>query len=268
MRVLGGRARTSSGRRCGGHVLRRTRRAGAWLLVTMLGLAGCSAVGDAGGDTEVSGPTVTASPPDGSVVAGVSRMDWETVLSEPPASRPGVIEVFTGVGDARIDMEQPLPIVVVQAHHTGSADFVVRAIRDDGAVADAVDVVGAYTGEVLTYEGNKTTVGFEVRADGSWALLALSLVTAPDGEDLARQYEGAGDAVVGFPMDFDDPTPVVAFTRVSIRHDGEADFVVRPMFGGVLVDEAGRYDDTVRLPAHGLFGLEITADGPWTVTFE
>lgn len=226
-------------------------RGAAWLLATVLGLAACS--------SDVV---------ERSVVADASGLDWELILSHPPESDPGVAEVFTGTGDDDVDLDQPLPIMVVQAHHTGSGDFMVRAIRDDGTTADAIDVTGRYTGELLAYEGVKETVGFEVRADGPWALLAKSLVTAPDGQELARQYEGAGDAVVAFPMDFDDPTPVTAFARANLRHDGEADFVVRQMFGDVVVDEVGRYNDSVRLPATGLFGLEITADGPWTVTFE
>ncbi len=226
-------------------------RGAAWLLATTLGLGGCSA-------------DVVEEP----VVADASGLDWELILSDPPESDPGVAEVFTGDGDGDIDLDEPLPITVVQAHHTGDGDFVVRVIRDDGTSADVIDVSGPYTGELLAYEGVTETVGFAVRADGPWVLLAKSLVTAPDGQDLARQYEGTGDAVVAFPMDFDDPTPVTAFATASLRHDGEADFVVRQMFGDVVVDEVGPYNDSVPLPAHGLFGLEITADGPWTVTFE
>lgn len=239
-----------------------------WLLVMLLGLAGCTP--DAPPDEPAASlePGSSTGVVPGPVVADASSNDWGLILSEPPDSRPGVVEVFTGSGDDRLSLDRPLAIVVVQAHHTGSAGFVVRAIRDDGTVAGTIDVVGPYTGELLSYEGGRDTVGFEVRADGPWALLAQSLVTAPDGEDLARRYEGAGDAVVGFPMDFEAPTPVVTFSRARIRHDGEADFVVRQMFGGVLVDQLGHYDDTVGLPEDGLFGLEITADGPWTVTFE
>lgn len=175
-------------------------------LAVLLGLAGCTP------DARPDEPAASLEPGSatgvvpGPVVADASSNDWGLILSEPPDSRPGVVEVFTGSGDDRLSLDRPLPIVVVQAHHTGDAGFVVQAIRDDGTVAGTIDVVGPYTGELLSYEGGRDTVGFEVRADGPWALLAQSLVTAPDGEDLARRYEGAGDAVVGFPMDFEAPT--------------------------------------------------------------
>lgn len=229
-------------------------RGAAWLLAAAVGLVGCSG----------SGPDLAEGP----VIADASDVAWGLLLSEPPESQPGFVEVFTGTGDERVDLEQPLPVVVVQAHHRGTAGFEIQAIRDDDSTEGAVDAVGAYTGEFLTYQGAQETVGFDVRADGQWALLAWSLVTAPDGDELARQYEGAGDAVIGFPIDFDDPVPVADLSAATITHDGDNAFVVRPMFRDVLINEVGSYDETIQLPAEGLFGLEITADGSWTVTFE
>lgn len=144
----------------------------------------------------------------------------------------------------------------------------MHAVRDDGSTSQEIAVTGEYTGEILTHQGATGTVGFQVRADGPWALVSQSLVTVPDSEEPARRYEGTGDAVVGFPITFDDPSPVVAFSEVRVTHEGEANFVVREMFRDLLVEAVGSYDDTVPLPDDGLFGLEITADGSWTVTFQ
>lgn len=293
---------------CGdeGHTMHRGIRAAACLAAVTLAAAGCTA--DTGSDADATAenaaaedttsdapaddepaeeetteeesespspepepepsPEPTFEVVDGPIVADATKVNWDTMMSDPPDSLPGLIEVFSGTGDDVIDLQEPLGIVLLQAHHTGSSNFIVRAARADGSGDGVINTIGAYTGEALTYTNGTDTVGFDVQADGAWVLVASNLMTAGDGDDVARTYEGTGDAVIGFPVDFEDPMPVTEFSRVTLTHEGGSNFIVRGMLGGGLVNDIGPYDGTVRLPADGLFGLEISADGPWTVEFE
>ena len=58
-------------------------------------------------------------------------------------------------------------------------------------------------------------------------------------------------------------------TRVTLTHDGESNFIVRPLktsgkAGMSVVNEIGTYQGTRLLPS-GTKYLEIDADGAWTV---
>lgn len=206
---------------------------------------------------------------DGPVTADSSGVDWDSMLTEPPGSLPGMIEAFNGRGDDLIDFSAR-GTAVVEAHHRGSSNFIVRAIFDDGSDTGVVNEIGRYTGEVVASSPQSSeVVGLEVRADGPWAIIVSNLLLSGDGADLARQYEGVGDAVVGFPMlHSDDPEPVTMFDRARITHEGGANFIVHELLGPGLVNEIGSYEGTVRLSPGGLFGFEVTADGRWTISLE
>jgi hypothetical protein len=59
---------------------------------------------------------------------------------------------------------------------------------------------------------------------------------------------------------------VDVFDRATFIHDGERNFQVREFLGRGIVNEIGPYEGTVRVGE--LFGLEINADGSWTVQLE
>jgi hypothetical protein len=56
-------------------------------------------------------------------------------------------------------------------------------------------------------------------------------------------------------------------SRVSLTPYGESNFTVHELLGPGLMNEIGPYSGTTRLSAGGLFGLEVIADGAWTVSF-
>lgn len=84
---------------------------------------------------------------------------------------------------------------------------------------------------------------------------------------MAYRYEGVGDSIIVFPIDTDDVEPVTVFSRMTLTHDSESNFIVNGLLTSNLVNEIGSYSGTIRVPTDGLFGLEIIADGPWTVSF-
>ena len=77
-------------------------------------------------------------------------------------------------------------------------------------------------------------------------------------------HRGAGDDVVDFDGEF--PAAVIA-----ARHTGSSNFPVRAATpvgqGRGVINEIGPYDGTNRLSGP-IFGLEINADGAWTIDFE
>lgn len=228
------------------------------------------------GSEDTSDPTPTPSPTptqaqvvSGPILADANKIDWDAVMDGDDEGLPGIMETFRGSGDDIVDLSSPLSVVLVQVHHRGSSNFVVRPAFDTGSGSSLVNEIGQYTGEMLAYgRGEAQVVGFDVTADGPWVISAANLTLVADGDALSTSYEGVGDSVVGLPVDFDDPQPVTRFSRATVTHEGSSNFVVRVMLGSALVNEIGTYDGTVRLPADGLFGFEITADGAWTLELD
>ena len=110
-------------------------------------------------------------------------------------------------------------------------------------------------------------IGVDVAADGEWTLVVYALPLASQHDEIARSFEGQGDAVLVFPVDIDDPQPFEEFDRLTASHDGESNFQVRELLGRGVINEIGPYDGTNRLSGP-IFGLEINADGAWTIDFE
>ena len=204
---------------------------------------------------------------DGPVRADASGIDWDAIVADGGESLPGISEVFIGTGDDIIDLESPVTSSVVALRHGGSSNFVVRPATSGGEGSSIVNDIGPYTGRVLAEGRGDDIIGFDVRADGEWVIVAMNPILAREAE-LARTYEGVGDSVIVFPLDLDDPMPIDVFGRVTLEHDGESNFIVRELFGRSLVNEIGAYSGTVRLPTDGLLGVTIRADGAWVLSFE
>lgn len=230
-----------------------------------------------GTETKSSSPTPTPTPSatptvqlvDGPIQADAHHLKWDEIASDEPMNLPGILEDHRGQGDGIVDLERPQADPVVAFRHQGDANFIVRAIFDDGSDSGLVNEIGDYIGEVLaeTPQGARVE-SLEIQADGPWIVLVNNLLFARDSDDLGRSYEGTGDSVILFPIDNDDPQPIVRFNRATLNHDGEANFIVGALLGRGLVNEIGPYQGTVRLPSDGLFGLQIEADGAWTVSLE
>jgi hypothetical protein len=74
--------------------------------------------------------------------------------------------------------------------------------------------------------------------------------------------QGSGDSVEQF-------SPLTSATTATITHQGSANFAIWALGTtleqtGLLVNEIGSYSGTVLIP-RGTAGLEITADGTWSI---
>ena len=205
---------------------------------------------------------------DGPFVADASDREWtwDEVRNGEIETLDGVFEIFTGSGDDLIDLAVPWEFAIVDAQHTGSRNFIVRGQTSDGEGRGIVNAIGNYEGRIAANDRSEL-VGLNVSADGDWAIVVRNVLVAQSGA-LARSYEGTGDAVIIFPYDLDDPQPNQLFDRMNATHDGERNFILRELLGRGLINEIGPYDGAVRLPAAGLFGIEISADGNWTLELE
>jgi len=76
-----------------------------------------------------------------------------------------------------------------------------------------------------------------------------------------KSGSGIGDVVFRFPKQ------TKGLTRMTLTHDGESNFIVKPIStkgddGFSLVNEIGAYEGTVRVPA-GTKYIWVQADGNW-----
>ena len=181
----------------------------------------------------------------------------------------GAPQVISGTGDA-VPTIQPIdqPVIITLTHN-GASNFIVRPIAKNGDDGFSwVNEIGPFAGTVFQemgdtfnpYSKKNPIVAIEVRADGNWTIDIRTLSSAPR-QPLARG-SGAGMAVVQFPKGSS------GFMRMTLSHDGDSNFIVRPItkdgeVGFSLVNEIGAYSGTVRLPS-GTKYLWVDASGPWT----
>lgn len=219
-------------------------------------------------------PTTTTTSPalnivEGPIQADARVVDWDAFYAGEGVNQlPGLIEVYVGSGDDIVDLQQGLSFAVVTLSHRGNRNFIVHAIFSDGSDEGLVNVIGPYQGKRVAARSGVDLTGLEIRADGDWVAIASTILLSSTGDEVARQYEGVGDSVIVFPTVTQSPLePVTAFSKVTLAHDGDSNFIVHELLGPGLVNEIGPYSGTVRLSSDGIFGLEITADGAWTVSF-
>ncbi len=143
--------------------------------------------------------------------------------------------------------------------HDGASNFIVSPITAGGRKgASLVNEIGAFSGTVVLPKGTRYLA---ITADGTWTTRIAKLSSAPTVP--AAGYVGEGKAVVKLPK------AAKRGTRVTLTHDGESNFIVRPLktsgkAGMSVVNEIGTYQGTRLLPS-GTKYLEIDADGTWTM---
>jgi hypothetical protein len=187
-----------------------------------------------------------------------------TTTTEPP---PEPV-VYEGSGDSVIDIELPDPDLVAAATigHSGERNFAIWELDEGLVQLDlAVNTIGSYEGTVLlNKDPSALTNSLEITADGAWTVEVKSV-------ELVRQWddgvEGTGDDVV---------LVTTSPQTVALHHSGERNFAIwfHDGLGGgsdLLVNDIGSFDGTVPLRSPTGDGavmgvLEITADGPWSVT--
>ncbi|CAN5776615.1 hypothetical protein BH24ACT5_BH24ACT5_31180 [soil metagenome] len=170
-----------------------------------------------------------------------------------------VLGTYTATGPQLVSVEAVTGPHVVVLAHTGVAAFAVQPVSNGAdAGSPLVSAAGAFTGRtVLNVSGGVD--GFRVTADGDWTLEILVATTALS---LAPGATVSGDHTD--VVSWTGPSPVTA----TYSYAGTTPFsivAVAPGGNTSLAAGAGALDGTVAIPA-GPSYLQVTADGPWTIT--
>ena len=177
---------------------------------------------------------------------------------------------FRGEGDhltEPIELEDGL--LVVAAGHLGDANFVVQVLDGDGnLVGIPVNAIGRYNGaRVLPVKKGRHLL--QITASGPWIINADNPNPNQPPDALPTSHEASGDLVLG-------PIRMTSgLARVALTHDGAANFAVM-LYGiggdlvGLLANAIGAYDGSTgqRIPADGLYFVDVMADGNWTFSMQ
>jgi hypothetical protein len=144
----------------------------------------------------------------------------------------------------------------------GAANFAVWALGESGEKqALLVNTIGNYTGTVLfDQKTGEHSVAMDVEADGAWTI-EIKPVTAAFKWDGKKALVGAGDDVAIL-----NPASS-GLKSATITHQGDGNFAVWA-YGpstDLLVNTIGPGSEETLMP-DGTFLLQISADGPWTIS--
>ena len=179
--------------------------------------------------------------------------------------------VLTGSGSKvnTITLKQSGP-VIVESHHTGSANFVVQLVGK-GHDDLLVNAIGGYDGTVATTDAAEPgRYRLPVEADGSWTVKVEQPTVTGTEKTITQKLSGRGSEVarvsVGSSMQ-----PVV-----RAKHRGQSNFVVYLIgYGDVsgtilLFNEIGNFSGEILADQEvpdGTYLVPVEADGPWTLKF-
>ena len=180
----------------------------------------------------------------------------------------GAPQSISGTGDAVPTLKPINEPVIVTMSHDGTSNFIVRPVGRDGDEGLTwSNEIGPYSGTTFqemggifsSFDKKNPIVAADVMADGNWTIQIRKLKGAPKKK--AKRGSGAGDVV------FRLPKPTKGLTRMRFTHDGESNFIVRPISkqgedGISMINEIGPYRGTVRVPP-GTKYIWVKADGTW-----
>lgn len=178
-----------------------------------------------------------------------------------PASAQAAPQIYTGSGDAVVDITPIKKASILKVSFTGDSAFIVRPIDSTGKEGISLVLeIGPFEGTVFQSAVSKAVVALSVKAEGDWTIEVSPIAAAP--VVATKNVSGTGSAVVKWAK------PSTGYKKIAFTHDGEGAFVVRPIdakgkerFSMIL--NVGAYDGSVLLPS-GTQYLKITADGDWT----
>lgn len=182
--------------------------------------------------------------------------------SAPPTPAFAPIKLSgTGSSVPRFTIPVDTP-AIADISHVGAANFAVWALGESGEKQDLlVNTIGNYTGTVLfDQKTGEHSVAMDVQADGAWTIEIKSLTAAFKWDGKKALVGGGDDVAILNPASS-------GLKSVTITHQGEGNFAVWA-YGpstDLLVNTIGPGSEESLLP-EGTLLLQITADGPWTVS--
>ena len=218
--------------------------------------------------TPTPGPTPTPAPTPTPTPEPTPTATPTPTTTPTPTATP-LPEKVSGHGDSVVtDCTLKRGPNVFAISHTGTSNFIVRIIDDEGDRDLLINEIGDYRGSVLAFGGTafwNQSIGpctWEIRADGGWI---IETTTPADG-----RTNGTGDDVTTCTL-------ASGNNVFNVSHNGESNFIVRiyDQEGSrdLLINEIGQYDGTVLVRAGdgvldlipGPCTIEIKADGSWII---
>lgn len=178
----------------------------------------------------------------------------------PSASATPTPVVFSGSGDAVVDVDKNDDAMIVRITYSGGRNFVAWNYDANGEQIDLlVNSIGSYQGVVpIDFLLGERTARLQVESSGDWTIELLP-VTAARVERVPSTFTGAGDDIV--ILDGADPDLLNIDASAS-----KGNFVIWA-YGDdrdLLVNEIAPYTGTV-IVGRGVVLFVIKAGGPWTI---
>lgn len=187
--------------------------------------------------------------------------------------------IFSGTGDEVTDLVQipgSLAVPCSQAcglymlvmQHAGSGNFVVSVLGENGERRGlGANAIGRYSGSrILAITPGSYRLA--IKASGQWNV-GLAGLDDKDAFDLPYKYSQKADSGMGAVR------LRSGLLRATASHAGTGNFIVQ-LYNvngqrlGILVNEIGQYDGKVaqRIPAAGIYYLDVQANGEWSIALE
>jgi hypothetical protein len=152
-------------------------------------------------------------------------------------------------------------------HTGGESNFAVTLMKSNGEWVDLlVNEIGEYSGKRAIGIEKSGSYLLDIEADGNWTV-NITQPRPTSGLKKPQTFTGKGDSVPQF-LYFKKK----GLVRFNMSHDGESNFAIWLMNGNgglvyLLVNEIGSFSGStaVRIPKKGVYLLDITADGNWSV---
>ncbi|WP_462413580.1 hypothetical protein [Neobacillus sp. Marseille-QA0830] len=169
-----------------------------------------------------------------------------------------------GSGDTASDLfKLKKGFAIFEGTHNGSENFIVKLQDENGGNLELlVNTIGHYKGKTFAQIPSSGNYYLNINASGAWN---FSITQQPpvDIPDAPTTIQGTGDDVVFFNAKSGN-------YKFNFTHQGEENFIVKLNGSGLMVNEIGAYNGSMRqkLSTDGYYLLQIVADGTWTVTIE
>ncbi|WP_458354496.1 hypothetical protein [Peribacillus frigoritolerans] len=171
---------------------------------------------------------------------------------------------FSGNGDTATDMMKlKAGYIVVEGSHSGGSNFAVKLQDESGQDLELlVNEIGNYKGKTFAEIPSDGNYYLNVTAGGSWNF-EVSQQPPLEMKDIPNKFGGSGDDVIFFNAKSGN-------YKFSFTHSGSSNFAVKLNGAGLMVNEIGAYNGSMRQPltTDGYYLLVITADGQWTANIE
>ncbi|SFD40036.1 O-antigen ligase like membrane protein [Bacillus sp. OV194] len=168
---------------------------------------------------------------------------------------------MSGTGDTATKQFELEPgFVVFQAKHSGSENFIVKLLDENGNDVDLlVNAIGSYQGKRLVAIPDGGKYMLNVKANGPWTIQGSQEIPKKEKGTIS----GSGDDVRFVQMDSGART-------FTLSHSGSENFIVKINDSVLLANEIGNYHGSTveNIPEDSVYAIGIQANGPWKINIK